>query len=444
MKNRFKLGLSALALAFLAGCGGGSSEENGQIIYYTVTPSVSGSGGGKISPAAPVSVRPGAATSFTLIPDSGYAVSGVGGTCGGTLGGTTYKTNAITADCTVEAAFVSTDSGSTPGRYQASFDAASQWASAQSLPSGAIMYTTSTINPYFANLAATGMLKDPKRHGQVQKWMQWYIGHLNWPDKWGLYGTTYDYDIVRGQEISTNNADSTDSYAATFLSLAYNYYIAGDRTAQAYVQGLSSQLDTIGGVIVATMQPDGLTWATPDYQIKYLMDNCEVFRGLDDLAKLYAAMGDTARARKYSDYAARNKNGILGMWMGSYWGVYKDWNGRNIAPDMTAWYPDASAQIFPVLYQVVPGSDWRAQTAYENLNQAWPGWPQLNFMRQDAFPWAMVAGGAAQMGDTRRVDQYISSIEARYVNQGFPWTWDVAENGWFMRVLNYENGARPF
>jgi hypothetical protein len=335
-------------------------------------------------------------------------------------------------------------SGSTSTRYQADFNAASQWASAQSLPSGAIMYSTQRINPYFANIAATGMVRDPKRYVQVQQWMQWYLNHLNWPDQWGLYGTTYDYNIVNGQEVSEGDADSTDSYAATFLTLAYNYYQTGDPTAQQYVRGLSYQLDAIGGVIIDTMQSDGLTWAKPNYEMKYLMDNCEVFRGLDDLAKLYAAIGDTARAQKYAGYAAKNKAGVLSMWMGSHWGIYKDWYGNNIGPNMATWYPDASSQVFPVLYQVLPASDSRAQQAYNYLNQTWPGWSQLSFMQQDAFPWVMVAAGAAQMGDTARVGQYIQNIEAKYVSKGFPWTWYNMENGWFMRLTAYENGVRPF
>jgi hypothetical protein len=70
---------------------------------YTVTPSVSGTGG-TISPATNVSVKGTATTSFTLKPTAGYAGS-VGGTCGGTLSGNTYKTSPILGNCTVVATF---------------------------------------------------------------------------------------------------------------------------------------------------------------------------------------------------------------------------------------------------------------------------------------------------------------------------------------------------
>jgi hypothetical protein len=95
--------ICALALTACGGGGdgGGSASPSGS--SYTVTPSVSGTGGA-ISPATPVSVNSGATTVFTLTPNANYTAS-VGGTCGGTLSGNTYTTQAITANCTVVATF---------------------------------------------------------------------------------------------------------------------------------------------------------------------------------------------------------------------------------------------------------------------------------------------------------------------------------------------------
>jgi hypothetical protein len=73
---------------------------------YTVTPSVSGTGG-TISPATAVLVKGTATTVFALKPNVGY-VGSVGGTCGGTLSGNTFTTKAITANCTVIASFTPT------------------------------------------------------------------------------------------------------------------------------------------------------------------------------------------------------------------------------------------------------------------------------------------------------------------------------------------------
>ena len=274
--------------------------------------------------------------------------------------------------------------------------------------------------------------------------MQWYINHLNWPDKWGLYGTTYDYDYNNGVASSREYADSTDSYAATFLTLAWAFYQTGDATAQAFVKSIASKLGSIGGVLIQTQQSDGLTWAKPDYQIKYLMDNCEAYRGLRDLASVFQnAVGDSSKASYYNAAADHMLQGIESMWSNGAWAMYKDGVGNLIAPNMGKWYPDATSQVFPVLQGVIDPSDSRSQQAYNSLNNAWPGWPSLSYNAQDPFPWVLVGDAAIMMGDSARVTTYMQSIEAKYVNKGFPWTWYSAEAGWFMRLNSYALGSRP-
>jgi hypothetical protein len=73
-------------------------------VTHTVT--ASAGTGGTINPSGAISVAAGATKAFTVTPNTGYKVSSVGGTCGGTLSGSTYTTKAITANCTVMAAFV--------------------------------------------------------------------------------------------------------------------------------------------------------------------------------------------------------------------------------------------------------------------------------------------------------------------------------------------------
>ena len=336
---------------------------------------------------------------------------------------------------------VGTSSSSSNSQYQKDFTATSNWVAQFSASDGALLYTPQEIDPYFSNIAAIGMTKDPNRMSQVVAWIKWYINHLNWPDQWGLYGTTYNYNVNNGVETSTNNADSTDSYAATFLTLVWNAWETGDSSARSYISGLSSQLDTIGGVLIQTQQSDGLTWAKPDYQIKYLMDNCEGYRGLRDLASIFqTAFNDSSKAAYYNAAAQSMLNGILGMWLNGKWAVYKDGYGNLAAPNMSTWYADATAQVFPVLMGVVTSSDTRAQQSYAAFNAAWPGWPELSYNGQDAFPWCLVGTAAAAMGDNGRLTTYINSIQGKYVNNSFPWPFYNAEAGWFMRANNYMMG----
>jgi hypothetical protein len=321
-------------------------------------------------------------------------------------------------------------SGSSSSQYQKDFTATSSWVSRFSVADGALLYTPQQIDPYFSNIAAIGMTKDPNRMPQVVAWVRWYINHLNWPDKWGLYGTTYNYNVNNGVETSTDDADSTDSYAATFLTLVWNAWQTGNSSARSYISGLSYQLDTIGGVLIQTQQGDGLTWAKPDYQIKYLMDNSEAYRGLRDLASIFqSAFGDASKAAYYNAAASSMQNGILGLWMNGKWAVYKDGVGNRAAPKMGTWYADATAQVFPVMMGVVAASDARAQQSYAAFNAAWPGWPQLSYNAQDSFPWCLVGTAAAAMGDKARLGTYINSIQSKYVNSGFPWPFYNAEAG---------------
>ena len=70
---------------------------------YSVTPSAGANG--SISPTGPQNVNHGSSLQFTVTPSVGYSAT-MGGTCPiGTLNGATYTTGAITAHCTVTAAF---------------------------------------------------------------------------------------------------------------------------------------------------------------------------------------------------------------------------------------------------------------------------------------------------------------------------------------------------
>lgn len=333
----------------------------------------------------------------------------------------------------------------TSGAYTNVFNAASTWEVKIQASSGAIYdgysYTTNKITPYFANLSAIGWVLDPTKHADVLHWMQWYINHLNWPDKYGLYGTTYDYSVSSpdGPETSLGSMDSTDSYAATFLSLAWAAWQTGDSNLQAYIKSITYQLDVIGGVDVLTMQSDGLTWALPDYKIKYLEDNTEVYRGLKDLSSLFAALGYSTKASYYAAIASQALNGLNSMWMSGAgaWAVYKDGYGNLAAPKFGTWYPDATSQLYPVVNHLVSAGDPRSQTVYAKFNNAYPSWDTLSF--PSSFPWALVGYAASQYGDTSRAKTYINSVDSKYVYNGFLYPWMSMENGFFLRMTTFMN-----
>jgi hypothetical protein len=325
-------------------------------------------------------------------------------------------------------------SAQTPN-YRRNISLTGNWivSSASWLPDGAILFTPDKINPYFSNLAAIGLTKDRKYHPQVKAWMQWYIRHLNHSDKWGLHCSMYDYGVSGTAETPLNDADSTDSYAATFLSLAWAFWQTGDDDARAYIKAHSRQLSCIAGVLIHTQQSNGLTWAKPDYQIQFLMDNTEVYRGLRDAASLLDALQKPKASNWYSERAELVAKGIRDNLWDAANGNYFTYVGAP-ATDWTDWYPDSTAQLFPVLHGVISPSESRAQELYETFNQKWPNWTT---QFADPFPWVAVSGAAARMGDRARVNQYIQTIQTTYVATGFPYPWYCAEAGWFMRVNNF-------
>ncbi len=71
---------------------------------YTVTPSI-GTGDGTTTPSGPQTVSENDTIAFTLVPDAGFTVDNVTGTCGGTLAGDVFTTDPVEEDCTVIANF---------------------------------------------------------------------------------------------------------------------------------------------------------------------------------------------------------------------------------------------------------------------------------------------------------------------------------------------------
>jgi hypothetical protein len=322
--------------------------------------------------------------------------------------------------------------------YSRNISEASAWLATEQLSDGGILYTSTEIEPYFANLAATGWLEDRTKIPQVEAWMSWYIAHLNWPDRWGEYGTVYDYSVNGVTETSLGTFDSADSYAATFLSLAEALWNTGDTGAQSFIKETIGEytLNVVGNVITNLQQRNGLVYAMPTDQVEYLMDNSEDYSGLMDFARLAAqAWGDANAASWYTAHAHAIRAGIQSVLYIRASGLYRPHAGSN-APDLQTWYPDSVAQLYPMVQGVIAPGSPHARNVYAAFNQAWPGWMDLSFNFQDKFPWVIVAYAALLALDNTRVDQYIDTIQNRYMlaDPMFPWPWYDAEAGWFMRV----------
>lgn len=202
--------------------------------------------------------------------------------------------------------------------------------------------------PYFANLAVLGLMHGapPARRSQAQdvakKWLRWYAAHLN------ADATMDDHTGTPGALKPTGKYDSSDAYAGTFLS-AFGAYM--DRTGDGVLfQELFPAAKRIAAASRLTLQKSGLTHARPDYPVAYLMDNVEVWHGLDAYARLCETLGKKAEAKE-SRLQADALFDAIDRWMwqpqeGVYaWAIHP--SGKREA-GLDKWYPCQMANLMAV------------------------------------------------------------------------------------------------
>lgn len=307
-----------------------------------------------------------------------------------------------------------------------------EWFVNNSITAEGAVATGSTINgrivPYFANFGMLGLIGDSAYLPYAAKWINWYFEHVNEVDVFGSPGTIYDYRISGGKAVSNDDYDSSDAYAGTFFTLCWKYIEQGGDTS--IFEGRHDDFLLIASAIEYVMN-NNLTWAKPNYKIKYLMDNIEVWKGLDALHKILAALyDDQVNAAKYQAMADRVYNAIdKQMWMGDAFRMHL--GQANV--DWSVWYPDATAQVWPIWSGFLREDDPRRDLLWEKFNLAHPNWPELGF--ESSFPWARIALAAAKMGDWERVDRYIRSVDNRYLQWGRRYPWHSSESGAFMETL---------
>ena len=389
-------------------------------------------------------------------------------------------------------------SAQTPN-YQNDINATAAWLATKSanlsdtgvtLSDGAVRtaFASEIINPYFANLAVHGFVKNSAYYANVKNYMEWYWNHVSWPRDFNidgctvnpssgdLYGAINDFHVTNTNpphtgaafadpDASGHHPDSTDSYAATFLSLAWDYWQTGDANARNYIRLITTgangdRLDYVGEVVLATLQSNNLTCARPDFNIEYVEDNSEAYRGLQDLVNLYSAISATdhvdlsTQINFYQPKALDIQDAIANkaLWNSSNntFFTYTTVAGVSGTVDWSAWYaePDGSplgavSEIFPIALGVISPTSQKAKDIWGTFQSHWQNqWTTLN-ADPGGFPWALVGYTAALMGDTKDASTYVQNMETQFVNTGFTGctstvckNWSVNEAGYFIRLCD--------
>lgn len=306
------------------------------------------------------------------------------------------------------------------------------WLRSCQLPGGAIKQTPSgdRVIPYFANLAARTMaMIEPQ---WAKDYMNWYLEHLNLPDRWGLAGTIYDYGVRDGVLIPTGDYDSADSYASTFLSLVADYYRETGDTD--FILTNKDSIDLVAGVVLALQEQDGLVAAKPRYRTKYLMDNSENYRGLLDWADTLAHIGFPGEAETYREAAERIYAGIQNVLFDAETGRYAwslSWLGKRY-PREGRWYPDGVSQVTLISCGLFSPESSEAKAIWEWFNSRFPGWEEGR--KKDVFPWGEVAITAAMMKDHRRVRTYVDWARQEFIDGRRQYPWYILESANLLRM----------
>lgn len=326
--------------------------------------------------------------------------------------------------------------------YQNIFDSETAWLASLQLDNGALPMTkvvngAATLNPYFSDFAALALLDKPDKYaGHVKKYMDWHFRHLNSAkeDYNGIDGTIYDYTAavsngkVTKETINESNGkkhyDSTDSYAATFLTVLDKYYRnTGD---SGYILAHKNEIRRVINAMYATMH-DGLTFAKPDYEVKYLMDNCEVYEGcvaaVNLLKKVIVPKDSSFKSTltQCEQNTALVKNQIeKKMWneKGQYYepGLFRD-GSAGFQFTWSEYYPCATAQTFPIQCGLIAPTSARAKQLYNHFcaNYKWE-----DFKIPDSFFWGSNVLTAAKMGDTQRVNAYFTRYQKIMKRHAYP------------------------
>ena len=316
--------------------------------------------------------------------------------------------------------------------FETIFESETAWLASLQLENGAIPMTYAPdgeikVNPYFADFAALALLDKADTYSEtVKKYMDWHFSHLNTEetDHNGVDGTIYDYIVtmengkIADESIALykrkNSYDSVDSYAATFLMVLNKYY--NETGDSEYIVQHSSEIQRIINAMFE-MYHNGLTFAKPEWKVKYLMDNCEVYEGALAAAELFKNVlckNDSsleAVQKKCADMAVEIAETIEEDFWKPVLGHYKvgAYIYFGIPSDIFFWnkyYPCATAQLFPIIHGLIAPNTERANKLYDRFCEEYD-W--ANFDYDDVFYWGANLQAAVMMNDIDRVVVYMTN-----------------------------------
>lgn len=230
---------------------------------------------------------------------------------------------------------------------------------------------------------------------------------------------------------TTVASDSDDSYAATFLTLATRY-VRASRNMVWWNANKAVLMEVAYRNLAMPLKPNGLTavFQSPRSQtnsIGYLMDNCEVYRGLRDFGAMLTEGGNAKEGTYYNALASNVADGLARQFRTTTSGFTP---GDAFSVTERNFYPGATCQVFAQAFgvqELAPMFD----RAWNYLGQYAAGWEDG---RYDAYPWAILGLVAAKRGQTAPARAQLRQIQGKFITQRALVT--INELGFYQRTLN--------
>jgi hypothetical protein len=292
-------------------------------------------------------------------------------------------------------------------------------------------------NWYFSNLgliAIVQYLDGPGLDTYIRTHLDLYLSKLE-PDL-SIKDINFPFGRANPSAFTLVMADSDDSYAATTLTLAARYLKASQNWAwwdnnKARLKGMAYRN------IALAVKPNGLTsvFQSPRSQTNnagYLMDNCEVYRGLRDFCAVLTERGDAADAAYFGQFA----NGIAKSLAGLFSPSSNAFRMADLSLQTeTTFYPGTSCQVFPQVFGVAELAPYFTP-GWNFLSTHSPGWETGKL---DPYPFAVVGLAAAKRGQTTLAKNQMAYIEKTFVsNRGLV---TINELGFYQRTKSVLAGG---
>lgn len=348
--------------------------------------------------------------------------------------------------------------------YQEIMNTEQEWIINSQLDNGAFPFRPLSNNkadviPYFSTITAMSLLQGNSNDytNQVIKYVEWMLSRLNTKDEdyFNIDGTMSNFQIERINNKlveTTYKYDSVDSYNALFLALVDKVY--SKTNDNEFLLRNESNIVRVINALLSTRNANGLSLVSVGNRTQYTMDNVEVNYGLKSSAnlinKLIKISSNTDKLtiiqNQIDTWLKENTQAIQTyLWSSETSKFHVAINTTDQVVEFKGWdvfYPDAVAQLYPIVFDYIEPSSAQASELYQLFNDEYD-WEQFNYRDSGDFHWTVIVYIASLMQDIERVEEYLK-FYSKNVIPTHPYPIYNAEVAWVINASQtmieyYEN-----